>query len=292
MESVNFEIIKHIIKEKIDLKEFMGIDKDEEMFTKKYHKELKKCYKKNCLKYHPDKVENATEEEMEQLTRNFTLNKVIYSILSEKEIYDHFLENLKNLDHKDHNDLKESFNKLSDDDIKKLIKEASNGKTFEELSREKDLEHGLTNHSIDAIPVDQFNLTLDDYTKKRDNLYNEIKLSKLNIETNDNNEFMKLFNKQFEENVMSANALSNEIMAYNDVNQLISTNVFDFQNTNYNSLYVNNGGYNNSFDLLTSNVPKYVDNNVSYEEMLRRRQQTTDEIENFLTKKDKTTKSE
>jgi hypothetical protein len=287
MESVNFEVIKYIVNQKLDLKVFMGIDKDEEMFTKKYLKELKRCYKKNCLKYHPDKIENATEEEMEELTRNFTLNKVIYTILSEKEVYDHFQENLKNLDHKDHNDLKETFKSKGNDYIKELIAEATGGKTFDELSKEKEIEHGATNLSLDAIPQEEFNNKLEDYMKSRDNLYEEIKIKKLDINVENNADFMKLFNKEFENNVNTNTNISNEIMAYNDANSLVNTNVFDYQNTNYSSLYSGNGGYSQSFELLTSNVPKYVDSNISFEELMRQREKTTNEIESFLKKCEK-----
>ena len=47
-----------------------------------------KCYKKNCVKYHPDKVKNASAEEIEETTKNFALNAFIYQILNDKNLYD------------------------------------------------------------------------------------------------------------------------------------------------------------------------------------------------------------
>ena len=132
MDIINNET-NQILNDNIDLFKFMKINKSEfknKMFTSEYNKKLKKAYITNNKLYHTDKYPDATDDQKYELEKLFNLNQVIYSILSDENNYKIF-KKLKSEIVKDHENLKEDYRGLSNDDIKDLIKKSNGGKTFE-----------------------------------------------------------------------------------------------------------------------------------------------------------------
>ena len=112
MENINHDIINHLIEQNIDLFIFMNLDQkyilDDIIFTEKYYSGLKRAYKRNSIKYHPDKCINASEIEKNDLEYKFNLNQIIYTILSSKQTYEEYNECKRLLSCKSHQNLKKS----------------------------------------------------------------------------------------------------------------------------------------------------------------------------------------
>jgi DnaJ-class molecular chaperone len=332
MENINYDIINNLIEKNIDLFLFMNLDpkytSDYVIFTDKYHSALKRAYKRNSIKYHPDKCINASEIEKNDLEHNFNLNQIIYTILSSRKSYEEFNECKQLLSCKSHQSLKSSFtseNHLSNNNIKQLIKEASNGKTFKQLSDEKDKLHGLDQFvnktkltygktdehcSSVSVPTKVGRKTELTYSKtsghnpevghktdeqssdvsklyntilsERENMYNEILKNTKKIEINDNNSF----NSQFE-SLIDKKSINNsyEIVAFNESNNGIITNTFDYQQFDYSDLYVkSNDEYENLFKLLSTDISTYVDDKLSLEDKIKQYNKNTIELNNMVMK--------
>jgi hypothetical protein len=278
-----FEITK-LLNNYVDLFEFMKLDKtkysdSDFMFTDEYNKELKKAAIKNNRKYHTDKYPNASADEKEELERMFNLNQIVYYILKNKEVYDQYVK-LKSEIVFNHNELRDNFVKLSNDDIKRIIKESSNDKSFEELSREKDMSHGIDRSLEKKLSEDETNDRITELINQRTNLYENVKKNTPKMEVNDDNKkFTEMFNKEFDKNIHK-NINSYEIQSYNDFGTVSTT--FNYQNFDYGSMFDSNyQGMNDSFALLSTNIPDQVLDDTSLEDKIKQYTDLTKHYENI-----------
>jgi hypothetical protein len=265
MEKIDINVIMQIINKNIDLFKFMKLNNEitENMFSPKYFKYLEHSKKKNSLKYHPDKCINGSDEEKKDLEEKFNLNQIIYKILSSESTYNQYLETKKFLSVKSHNDLKSSFSQLNDTAIKEIIKNTTNNKSFKELSKEKDILHGYDKSKVNSIDINEFNSLLNNFKSERDINFEEIKKNmeeKMKYFDLSNKNFMENFNKEFEKTI-EPNKKNNlnetyEIQAYNSVNSLTTSNLFDYNNFNYDNIYAPvDSTLTESFDLISNKIP-------------------------------------
>lgn len=192
--------------------------------------EIKKQYKKLILKYHPDK--NQTDIDI------YELITLAYNILSNKE--------LKKL----YNELrliKWDFSKLKTESLK--TKPNFEKKNFNHLNEEYNKLHGY-NSNEKILNIREFNTKLEELIEERKK---EItKLKKINI---------KEFKKEFDKIKRPEDDISNDLIPYNL--ELVVLNSID----NISKLYdTNNTGINDRF--LLNNLPKYIENNLSYDEQM------------------------
>jgi curved DNA-binding protein CbpA len=192
--------------------------------------EIKKQYRKLILKYHPDK--NQTDTDI------YELITLAYNILSNKE--------LKKL----YNELrliKWDFSKLKTESLK--TKPNYEKKNFNNLNEEYNKLHGY-NSNEKILNIQEFNSKLEELIDERKK---EItKLKKIN---------KKEFKKEFEKIKRSEDELSNDLIPYNL--ELVVLNSID----NISKLYdTDETGINARF--LLNNLPKYVENNLSYDEQI------------------------
>ena len=280
METSNNEEIIRIINNRVDIFEFMGLDKtvfsdSEYMFTKEYLKELKKKWKENNKKYHTDKFPNASEEQKRELEKKFSMNQIIYQILISRELYDLYLKTISEVQNT-HNDLRDNFIRLRDEDIKAMIREATGGKTYEELCIEKEIQHGIDRTLVGKLTVKETNHQLNNLIDKRNNVYEDIKKNTQKMEINGEDKFSELFNKKFNEQI-NRNIVTQEIQTYNDANSL-----FNFEKFDYSNMFDNNfSSMNESFDLLSTNIPEQYIDSRSMEEKLKAYHDRTKEYENL-----------
>jgi hypothetical protein len=102
------------------------------------------------------------------------------------------------------------------------------------------------------------------------------------IEINDNNSF----NSQFE-SLIDKKSINNsyENVAFNESNNGIITNTFDYQQFDYSDLYVkSNDEYENSFKLLSTDISTYVDDKLSLEDKIKQYNKNTIELNNMVMK--------
>ena len=241
METINNEI-NQIINENIDLFKFMKINQSEfkdNMFTNEYKKKLKKAYLSNNRLYHTDKYPDATDEQRERLETLFNINHIIFTILSNEDNYNKFLK-IKDEKTHNHNDLKEVYNNLTSELIKDIISSSCEGKTFEESSKEKDIEHSYDRSSEKVIDVKTYDTMVDKLRKKREKMDKKIKLNTNfdinNINNDTNNNFNTLFNRTFEESLNIQKKEENQVVSYNDDNMSL-VNTFNYQTFNYGNIY-------------------------------------------------------
>jgi curved DNA-binding protein CbpA len=194
--------------------------------------EIKKQYKKMILKYHPDK--NQTDTDI------YELITLAYNILSNKE--------LKKL----YNELrliKWDFTKLKTESLKTTPNYEK--KNFNHLNEECNKLHGY-NSNEKILNIQEFNSKLEELIEERKK---EItKLKKIN---------KKEFKKEFEKIKRSEDEIniSNDLIPYNL--ELVVLNSID----NISKLYdTDKTGINARF--LLNNLPKYKENNLSYEEQM------------------------
>jgi len=192
--------------------------------------EIKKQYKKLILKYHPDK--NQTDTDI------YELITLAYNILSNKE--------LKKL----YNELrliKWDFTKLKTESLKTTPNYEK--KNFNHLNEECNKLHGY-NSNEKILNIQEFNSKLEELIEERKK---EItKLKKIN---------KKEFKKEFEKIKRSEDVISNDLIPYNL--ELVVLNSID----NISKLYdTNETGINDRF--LLNNLPKYIENNLSYDEQM------------------------
>jgi len=314
MDKLNHDVITKIINKDIDLFDFMNLDakyfKDDVIFTEKYFSGLKRAFKRNSLKYHPDKCINASDLERDELENNFNLNQIIYSILSSNENYKEYNECKHLLSIKTHDSLKSSFkNTISDQDIKNLIKTSTNGKSYHELAAEKDKLHGI-NKNVNNLDTSKLYSKL---LQERDDVFNNLKKETLttkcncdnktescmmlmcNNETKNEYNFVNNFNKQFDnknldlstENKIKNNTL--EIQPYNSISNALTNSSFDYQHFNYSDLYMVNDSSSSlldeSFKLLSADIPQKYENNMSLEDKIKEYTRNTTEISKLIIQK-------
>jgi curved DNA-binding protein CbpA len=192
--------------------------------------EIKKQYKKLILKYHPDK--NQTDTDI------YELITLAYNVLSNKE--------LKKL----YNELrliKWDFSKLKTESLK--TKPNYEKQNFNHLNEEYNKLHGY-NSNEKLLNIQEFNSKLEELIDERKK---EItKLKKIN---------KKEFKKEFEKIKRPEDDTSNDLIPYNL--ELVLLNSID----NISKLYdTDETGINARF--LLNNLPKYVENNLSYDEQM------------------------
>jgi len=260
------------------------------IFTDKYYSGLKRAFKRNSMKYHPDKCINASEIEKAELENKFNLNQIIYIILSSLETYNEYKECEKLLSIKSHDSLKSSFVKgdvLSSDDIKKLIKESSGGKSYGELAAEKDKIHGI-DKTYDTRNVSKSYETL---LMERDTVYNDILKNTKKIDITNDTKFVDYFNKQFDSsNKKQERVQSTEIQAYNSTNTALTCNSFDYQNFNYSDLYIaHTSDYEESFKLLSTEIPSTYDNKMSLDDKIKEYEKFTKQLSTMIIEKTEST---
>jgi len=293
MEYLNHDIITKIINKGINLFEFINIDKkyisNDVLFTEKYYSALKRAFKRNSIKYHPDKCINASDIEKEELEYNFNLNQIIYTILSSQSNYTQYKECEKLLSIKSHDSLKSSFKTLhSNQDIKNLIKESTGGRSYHELAAEKDKLHGI-DKTYDSKDVSK---SYQKLLKDRDIILNEVLKNTKKIDFESDSTFVNTFNKQFdltlnkEDNNVKQNIM--EIQPYNSSDKTIICGSFDYQNFNYSDLYAPTNGseLEESFKLLSCNIPSKYENNLSLDERIKEYEKNTKQFANMITNED------
>jgi len=289
MDKINHDVITNIINKNINLFVFMNLDtkylKDDVIFTEKYFSALKRAHKRNSIKYHPDKYINASEIEKTELENNFNLNQIIYIILSSQDTYNQYKECEKLLSIKSHDSLKSSFEKgnvLSNNEIQKLIKESTGGKSYQELAAEKDRLHGV-DKTFNTKNVSKLYETL---LTERDSVYKDIVKNTKKIDISDD-KFENTFNKQFDGSFKKQEITSSmEIQAYNSVSTALTSNSFDYQNFNYSDLYASDGNnYEELFKLLSSNIPTKYEETKTLDEKIKEYEQFTKKIESMILEK-------
>jgi curved DNA-binding protein CbpA len=192
--------------------------------------EIKKQYKKLILKYHPDK--NQTDTDI------YELITLAYNILSNKELKK--LYNEMRL-------IKWDFTKLKTESLKTTPNYEK--KNFNHLNEEYNKLHGY-NSNEKILNIQEFNTKLEELKDERKK---EItKLKKIN---------KKEFKKEFEKIKRHEDDISNELIPYNL--ELVLLNSID----NISKLYdTDETGINARF--LLNNLPKYIENNLSYDEQM------------------------
>jgi curved DNA-binding protein CbpA len=193
--------------------------------------EIKKQYKKLILKYHPDKNNNDSEI--------YELITLAYNILSNKE--------LKKL----YNELrliKWDFTKLKKESLKTTPKYEK--KNFDRLNEEYNKKHGC-NINEKILNIQEFNKKLTELIDERNKEI--IKLKKIN---------KKEFQKEFEKVSRLEDNINNDLIPYNL--ELVLLNNID----NINKLYDTGETVINKRFLLNI-LPKYKENNVSYEDQIK-----------------------
>jgi hypothetical protein len=276
--------ITKLLNNYVDLFEFMGLDKvkysdPEFIFTYEYKKGLRKAAVANNRKYHTDKYPNSSDKRKDELERLFNQNQIIFYILNNKEVYDQYIK-LKSEIVSNHNELRDNFIRLNDDDIKRIIKDANEGKSFEDLSKEKDIYHGIDRSLEQKLSIEESSIRLNDLINQRTNIYENIKNNIPKIEFDeDSTKFADMFNREFEKNIKK-NEESYEIQPYNDFGELSKT--FNFQNFDYGSMFDNRySGINDSFALLSSNIPDQITDNLSLEDKIKKYNDLTKHYENI-----------
>jgi curved DNA-binding protein CbpA len=193
--------------------------------------EIKKQYKKLILKYHPDKNPNDTDI--------YELITLAYNILS-------------------NNDLKKLYNQLRllKCDFTKLKKESLKStpnyekKNFNHLNEEYNKLHGY-NSNEKLLNIKEFNKKLEELIEDRKKEI--IKLKKIN---------KKEFKKEFEKVKRSEDDISNDLIPYN-VDLVLLNNI-----NNISKLY-DTGETEINKRFLLNNLPKYVENKLSYEDQIK-----------------------
>jgi len=289
MDKINHDVITKIINKNIDLFSFMNLDpkylKEDVIFTDRYYSALKRAHKRNSVKYHPDKCINASNIEKAELENNFNLNQIIYVVLSSQETYNQYKECEKLLSIKSHDSLKSSFEKgevLSNNDIQKLIKESTGGKTYRELAAEKDKLHGI-DRTFDTKNVSKLH---DNLLMERDIVYKDIIKNTKKIDISDGI-FVETFNKQFDGSIKKQEHVqSMEVQAYNSISNALTSNSFDCQNFNYSDLYTSGGNtYEESFKLLSSDIPTKYEETKSLDEKIKEYEKFTKKIASMVLEK-------
>jgi len=232
MDNINIE---DIIKDDVNLYDVLNINIDASDI------EIKKQYKKLVLKFHPDKNKDDTD-----ILLTFELITLAYNVLSNKE--------LKKL----YNELrliKLDFTKLMD--FTKLKTESQiakpnyEKKNFNHLNEEYNKLHGHDSNEK-LLNIKDFNTKLEELIEERKKEITKFK--KIN-----KNEFKKEFDK-IKRSGDDKN-ISNDLIPYNL--ELVVLNSID----NISKLYdTNETGINARF--LLNNLPKYKQNNLSYEEQM------------------------
>lgn len=223
MEFDELEIIKNIINENINLFNFMNIEQTI-LFNKDFNKILKKAYKKNCIKYHPDKLNNDDENKKQEYIKLFHINKVIYDILSDENKYNKY-NDIKNMySYNDHINLKNNF-------FKESIKfTSSNNYSLDDIQHTFNImnDNKFDNNDIKPLTEEETSFKLNELIKNRN-------ISFINNESSDFNN--KKFNDEFDiikKNISQQSINITKIQPYNSVNNIISSHLFE--NTNVNDV--------------------------------------------------------
>jgi len=196
--------------------------------------EIKKQYKKLVLKYHPDKNHNDTD-----VFLTFELITLAYNVLINKE--------LKKL----YNELrliKWYFTKLKTES--QIAKPNYEKKNFNHLNEEYNKLHGY-NSNEKLLNIKEFNKKLEELIEDRKKEI--IKLKKIN---------KKEFKKEFEKVKRSEDDISNDLIPYN-VELVLLNNI-----NNISKLY-DTGETEINKRFLLNNLPKYVENKLSYEDQIK-----------------------
>jgi len=194
--------------------------------------DIKKQYKKLILKYHPDK--NPVDTDV------YELITLAYNILSNKD--------LKKLYH-ELRLIKWDFTKLKKESLNPIPKHEK--KNFDHLNEEYNNLHGY-NSNEKLLNVKEFNVKLEELIEDRKKEI--IKLKKIN---------KKEFTKEFDKIKRSENNISNSLIPYNL--ELISLNNID----NISKLY-DTGETEINKRFMLNNLPKYVENKLSYDEQIKK----------------------
>lgn len=213
---------------------------------------IRKQYKKNLRKYHSDNNDNP------EYVLLYNINQAAYEILTNIDYYELFKSYYQGLlETKTDIALKDRFNDTDRDDIKNLIKQASNGKSFDELSKEisdkkvKEISSVINNNIFDKPKeeiVSDIDTAIDDYEKLRkaqdsrhinSDLYGKSR-------TMGREEFMKHFNDQFNKLNTSddQDIKTNQLVSYEgfgDLTQQLVQHTGTFElNNDYSTIHIDN----------------------------------------------------
>ena len=293
MNNIDHETLQYLINHKVDLLAFMNLSgrfTEDQYFTDEYYEKLKKYYRKNCKLYHPDKLRNASHEEHIEQTFKFSLNSAIYSILSNRQLYNEYKKSTELITHT-HTDLKNNF-KNTKDEIINIITETSKNKTYEEAVKDKETLHGITRKGTTGnatqfrdkeIDINTFTKMLTNYEADRVNFSTSIKNNHAKNKTLE-------FNEAFENNVLKETT-ETTIVPFCETTCML-TAAFDIKHHSYNDLYASAGGDNTidkSFALLSSHIDKnkQFSDKINYDEAIQRYQSTTAELTELVKKSKK-----
>lgn len=192
--------------------------------------EIKKQYKKLILKYHPDK--NPIDTDI------YELITLAYNILSNKDLkklYNHLRL------------IKWDFTKLKKESLKSTPNYEK--QNFDHLNEEYNKLHGY-NSNEKILNIKEFNQKLEELIEDRKK--DVIKLKKIN---------KKEFKKEFEKIKRSEDDISYDLIPYNV--ELVLLNNID----NISKLY-DTGETEINKRFILNNLPKYVENKLSYEDQM------------------------
>jgi hypothetical protein len=276
MNNIDFGTVKYLINNKIDLFAFMhmtGKFTEDQYFTDEYVHQLKKYYRRNCKQFHPDKLHDASSEEIQNQAFNFSLNNAIFKILGNREAYYEYCGIVKSNTKSHFNlkaDAKQSHEKISNESYENIVKkiEKKHG-----INDAKDIIRVGSQFKDAQIDINTFKKMCDDYTKERNS--SQLEFAKKNTGNN-----RETFNIDFD-NLIVNEIMKTDIVPYENASTEIGH--FDYNNNSYESLYVSDDkGIDKSFKLPSAEIDKKVKINMSVEEALKNYELTTTEITNMV----------
>lgn len=276
MKDKAIQIIHHIetiIKNDIDIYEFMNISITEFNSLPNIKQKLKQSYKENMIKYHPDKVQDTDTKDL------FNFNQIIYKILTDNELLEIYNDLKDNFDtSKQFYDLKNQFI-----DTKSSIIQQVDNRTFAQKNTELDSKRFKPQETINPVILNEKVSKLIDDRKNQLNIEYDPSLV-------DKDKFNEEFNKLiFTEpsNIESSNDTQvANIECYNLVEDPYKNNNFDMV---FSDLFENSESINTQQNLIDQfkleKLNKHIDDNLTLEEKLKKYEEQTKILEDIVKKK-------